>query len=289
MKTRNPWLYCGPAALALISVALWPLLRTFELAFTNSTLANLGEAHWVGLHNFVRLVHDSDWWFAVLHTVIFVLVSVTLETIFALAIAMVLNKRFPGRAIVTAAVLIPWAVPTVVSAKIWAWMFNDVYGVINKILVSAGAIDRPIAWLADQRFALLTVVVVDVWKTTPFLVLLILAGLQGVPASLYEAAKIEGVSAPRRFFHITLPLIRPALLVALIFRTMDALRVFDLPYVLTSNSRQTSVISTFARQQLIDFQDIGYGSGASVFIFAIIAVFMAIYLVLGRKHLGLAR
>jgi trehalose/maltose transport system permease protein len=289
MKTRNPWLFCLPAALVLISVALWPLLRTFLLSFTDAKLSELGAFHWVGARHFARLIQDPDWWQAVLNTVIFVVVSVTLETLLALAIALVLNREFPGRALLTAAVLVPWAIPTVVSAKIWSWMFNDVYGVINRVLLAAGVLNQPIAWLAEQKYALLTVVLVDVWKTTPFLVLLLLAGLRGVPRSLYEAARLEGASPPRMFFHITLPLIRPALLVALIFRTMDSVRVFDLPYVLTSNSRKTAVISTFARQQLIDFQDIGYGSAASVLIFLVIAMFMVVYLGPGRKHLGLAQ
>lgn len=289
MKHRRPWTFCFPAILILVSVAFFPLLRTFSLAFTDSSLANLGHARNIGLQNFSRLLEDPDWWQAVVNTVLFVVISVTLEAVLALGIALVLKRSFRGRALLTAVVLIPWAIPTVVSAKIWAWMFNDVYGVLNKVLLQLHLISTPIAWLADQHFSLLTVVLVDVWKTTPFLVLIVLAGLQGVPNSLYEAARIDGVSPMRAFWHITLPLIRPAILVALIFRTMDALRVFDLPFVLTSNSRRTAMISTFARQQLIDFQDIGYGSAASFLIFAVIAIFMSVYLVFGRKQLGLTR
>ena len=287
MKTSTVWFLIFPALAILVSVALFPLARTFYLAFTNSTLGNLGAAQSVGFDNFARLLKDSAWWQAVLNTIVFVIVSVTLEALLALVIALLLKRDFYGRSLLIAAVLIPWAIPTVVSAKIWAWMFNDVYGVINEILLKTGLIAAPIAWLADQRFSLLTVVLVDVWKTTPFLVLIVLAGLQSVPSSLYESAKMDGISPFRQFLHITLPLIRPALLVALIFRTMDALRVFDLPYVLTSNSRHTAVISTFARQQLIDFQDIGYGSAASFLIFAVISLFMAGYLAFGRRQLGL--
>lgn len=253
----NAWKYCLPAILVLLFVAVWPLLRTLYLSFTDATLGRMDSAKWVGFENYIYLFLDSHWWMSVWNTLLFTALSVSLETILGLIVALVLNSQFRGRMLLRTATLVPWAIPTVVSAKMWAWMFNDTYGVINATLMDLGWIASPIAWLANPDLALLTVVIVDVWKATPFMALLILAGLQSLPASIYEVARIEGISPIKRFIHITLPLIRPALAVAVIFRTLDALRVFDLPFVLTSNSRTTAVMSVYTRQQLIDFQEMG--------------------------------
>jgi trehalose/maltose transport system permease protein len=167
----------------------------------------------------------------------------------------------------------------------WAWMYHDQYGVLNAILLAIGIIDAPISWLADPNLSMAAVIATDVWKTTPFMALLILAGLQTVPQELYEAARLDGVHPVKVLFTITLPLIKPVLLVAVIFRTLDALRIFDLIYVMTSNSRETASVSVFARQQLVDFADVGYGSAASCLIFLMIAGFTLLYLRLGRLHL----
>ncbi|HYQ80088.1 MAG TPA: sugar ABC transporter permease, partial [Anaeromyxobacteraceae bacterium] len=165
------------------------------------------------------------------------------------------------------------------------WMFNDLYGVLNAVLLALGVIHAPLAWTADPSLALPAVIAVDVWKTTPFMALLSLAALQVLPAELYEAARIDGASPWRAFWTITLPLIRPALVVAVVFRTLDALRVFDLPYVLTGNNRHTASMAVFARQRLVDFQDVGAGSAASTFLFLIIAAFTALTLTAGRVRL----
>jgi trehalose/maltose transport system permease protein len=271
--------------MVLAGVAAWPLLRTIYFAFTDARLGD-PEWTWVGLQNFRALAGDSDWWRAVVNTVVFALVSVTLETVLGVAIALTLNAHLRGRGLLRAAVLVPWAIPTVVSAQMWNWMYNDLYGVVNAALLGLGVIDAPLAWTADPRLALPAVIAVDVWKTTPFMALLVLAALQLVPGEIYEAARIDGIPATKVFRKLTLPLIRPALLVAVIFRTLDALRIFDLPYVLTGNSRYTASMAVFARQQLVEFQDVGYGSAASTFLFAIIALFTAVYIVAGRVRLS---
>jgi trehalose/maltose transport system permease protein len=269
----------------LAGVAAWPLVRTIYFAFTDARLGD-PEWTWTGLANFRALWGDGEWWRAVLNTIVFALISVTLETVLGVAVALTLNANLRGRGLLRAAVLIPWAIPTVVSAQMWNWMYNDLYGVVNAALVGLGVIAAPLAWTADPQLALPAVIAVDVWKTTPFMALLVLAALQLVPGEIYEAARIDGVSATKVFFRVTLPLIRPALLVAVIFRTLDALRIFDLPYVLTGNSRFTASMAVFARQQLVEFQDVGYGSAASTFLFAIIALFTAIYIVAGRVRLS---
>lgn len=288
-RTRAAWWFLAPMLVVLALVAAWPLLRTIWLGFTDANLLRLDQARWVGLENFggkYGLVHDKVWWGAVRNTLWFTFLSVSIETVLGMIVALVLTRAFPGRGLVRAAVLIPWAIPTVVSAKMWSWMLNDQFGLINHVLLGLGIIDTPQAWTADPDLKMASVVLVDVWKTTPFMALLILAALQMLPKECYEAAKIDGIHPVRVFFKITLPLIRPALMVAVIFRALDAIRIFDLIYVLTGTSESTMTMSVYARQQLIEFQRVGYGSAASTLLFFIVALLTVIYVVVGRVKLG---
>src|SRR4029079_15726682 len=211
--------------------------------------------------------------------------SVAAEAVLGVGIALVLNAQFPGRALVRAAVLVPWAVPTIVSAKMWSWMLNDQFGIVHDLLLHVGLIHTPLAWTADPLLSMVTVIIVDVWKTTPFVALLVLAALQMIPRSAYEAARVDGASPLQQFWYLTLPLIRPALWVALVFRALDALRVFDLIYVLTPNSPDTMSMSSYARQQAIEFQDLGYGSAAATLLFLVIALAIVVITVAGRVRL----
>jgi trehalose/maltose transport system permease protein len=281
-RARSAWLFMAPMLVVLGLVAGWPLLRTIWFGFTDASLSDLSAAEFVGLINYVYLLQDPDWWNAVWNTFVFAAVSVTLETILGLGIALALDAHFRGRGLLRAAVLIPWAIPTVVSAQMWAWMFNDVFGVINHVLLAIGLIEAPIAWIASPDTALIAVIIVDVWKTTPFMALLLLAGLQMLPQECYESARVDGVHPIKVFLKVTLPLLKPALMVAIIFRVLDALRIFDLIYVMTGNNRDTMSMSVYARQQLVDFQDVGYGSAAATLLFLIIALFTVVYLTLGR-------
>jgi trehalose/maltose transport system permease protein len=281
-RVRSAWLFLLPMLIVLAMVAGWPLGRTIWFAFTDANLADLSAAQFVGPSNFVYLLTDPEWWHAVRNTLLFTAITITLETTLGLGVALALNAKFRGRGLLRAAVLIPWAIPTVVSAQMWSWMFNDVFGVINHIFMGLGLISAPIAWTASPDTAMAAVIIVDVWKTTPFMALLILAGLQMIPDEIYEATRIDGVHPVKVFFKVTLPLLKPALLVAVIFRALDALRIFDLIYVMTGNNTATMSMSVYARQQLVDFQDIGYGSAAATMLFAIIAVITAVYLTLAR-------
>ena len=281
-RVRSAWLFLAPVLVVLALVAGWPLLKTIAYGFTDASLIAPASARFIGLANFSYLLLDANWWSAVWNTVVFAVVSVALETLLGLVIALALNAHFPGRGGLRAAILIPWAIPTVVSAQMWSWMFNDVFGVINHVLTALGLIAQPIAWLASPDTALLAIILVDVWKTTPFMALLLLAGLQMLPNECYESARVDGVHPLKVFFRITLPLLKPALMVAIIFRLLDALRMFDLVYVMSGNSRDTMSMSVYARQQLIDFGDLGFGSAAATLIFAIIALFTVVYLTVAR-------
>ena len=284
-RRRSAYWMVLPMALVLAAVAGWPLARTIYFSFTDANLGNLESNQRVGLDNFRALGVDADWWNAVWNTVRFALLSVSIETVLGLVVALTLNAHLPGRGLLRAAVLIPWAIPTVVSAQMWNWMYNDLYGVLNHIFLGLGLIHAPLAWTANPSLALTAVVLVDVWKTTPFMTLLILAALQQVPLEIYEATRIDGVHPAKVFFRVTLPLIRAGLLVAIIFRTLDALRIFDLPYVLTGSSRVTASMAVFARQQLVEFSDVGYGSAAATFLFLIVGAFTAIYITAGQVRL----
>ncbi|MDM0044820.1 sugar ABC transporter permease [Variovorax dokdonensis] len=292
-RVRAAWTFLAPTLIVLALVAGWPLARTLWFGFTDAALDDLGAARFIGLANFLErdggewygVLADSVWWHAVWRTVWFAAVSVSLETVLGLVVALALNVRFPLRGVVRAAILIPWAIPTVVSARMWGWMLNDQFGILNHILMGLGLIDHPVAWTADPDLAMWAVVMVDVWKATPFMALLTLAALQMLPGDCYEAARVDGIHPVRVFFRVTLPLIRPALMVAVIFRALDALRVFDLIYVLTANSRDTQSMSVYARQWLVDFQEVGYGSAASTLLFLVIVLLTWTALVLGRVRL----
>ena len=287
-RARSAWLFVAPMLVVMVLVAGWPLGRTLWFSVTDADLKDLGAARFVGLDNYIGefgVLRDPDWWRAVGNTLWFAAISVAVETVLGTVVALVLDADFPGRSVVRAAVLVPWAIPTVVSAKMWAWMLNDQFGVINHLLLSTHILSQPLAWVADPSLALGSVIAVDVWKTTPFMALLILAALQMLPTDCYEAARVDGIHPVKVFFRVTLPLIRPALMVAVIFRALDALRIFDLIYVLTSNSRETMSMSVFARQQLVDFQQVGLGSAASTVLFFTVALCTALYITLGRVRL----
>jgi trehalose/maltose transport system permease protein len=293
-RVRTGWLFIAPMLFVTLLVAGWPLLRTIMLSFTNADLSDVGGGEFIGFENYIAnydgywggVLADPLWWRSVWNTLYFTVVSVSLETVLGLAIALVLNASFKMRGLVRAAVLVPWAIPTVVSAKMWGWMLHDQYGIINDMLLTVGLIDSPLAWTANQDLAMWAVIFADVWKTTPFMALLALAALQMLPSDCYDAAKVDGIHPVRVFFKVTLPLIKQPLMVAIIFRALDALRVFDVIYVLTSNSEATMSMSVYARQQLVDFSSVGYGSAASTVLFFIVALLTISYITLGRVRLG---
>ncbi|AHC73723.1 trehalosemaltose ABC transporter, permease protein [Candidatus Endolissoclinum faulkneri L5] len=284
------WLLLLPMLVGLLIVAVWPLSYTFFYAFTDASLSTLSNYTFIGFDNFwvndkgywYGLVADPLWWHSVWNTIVFAIGSVAIEILLGTIIALVMHTKFIGCSLFRAAMLIPWTIPTVVSAKIWTWMLHDQYGLINYLLIKLRLIANPIAWLADHNFTMLTVILVDSWKTSPFVAMLILAGLQMLPNDCYEAAKVDGIHPIKVFFGITLPLIRPALTVAVLFRLLEALRVFDVVYIMTGNAESTMTMSVYARQNLVDFQDLGYGSAASTMLFIVIFFIIVLCLAMMR-------
>jgi trehalose/maltose transport system permease protein len=276
-QRRLAWYLIVPAVFVVFLVIGYPLIQVLVYSVLKYKLDGVTPASFVGLSNYLFILTDPDFWLAVQNTLIFSVFSVTLECVLGLAVALVANSKFKGRSILRVAILIPWAIPTVVSSKIWAWMFNDIYGVVNVLLINFHLITQKIAFLATPATALPVIIAVDVWKTTPFMALLLLAGLGLIPGDLYEAAAIDGASKIRQFFSLTLPLVMPTLLVALIFRTLDALRVFDIFYVMVGGQGNMATMAIYNQQWLVSFLAAGVGSAASVIILVIIMVFVVLY------------
>jgi trehalose/maltose transport system permease protein len=261
-ERRTAYYMILPALLIIIAIAFFPIMYSVLLSVTSSTITGFGS--FVGAENYVEMFQNEDFWEGLKNTIIFTVASVALEFIIGLGIALAINRAFRGRGLVRAAVLVPWAFPTVISAVMWRLMFQDQIGVINEVANGIGLISEPI--LSDTTLLLLGAIFVDVWKTTPFMALLLLAGLQTIPGDVYEAARVDGANVMQRFFRITMPLLKGTILVAVLFRTLDAYRVYDLFWVMSGQqleSLSTFVFKSVRVSQLLFAQ----GNAASVFIF----------------------
>ncbi len=273
----------APAVALLAAGALYPVLAGAWMSLERIVLV-FHERRFIGLGNFRELVADDRFRAALGHTAYFTAVAVAAELLLALPLAMLLDRARRGRGLLRALVLVPWAIPTAVSAKLWAWLLEPGYGLFA--LLWPGP---PLNWLGEPALALHAAILLDVWKTTPFVAFLLLAGLQSIPAELYAAAEVDGAS-PREIFHwVTLPLLRPAVLLALLFRSLDAFRVFDAVYVLTGGgpANATETLSVYAYKTLVHAGDFGYGAAISVATFACVAVLSLVLfamLVRGRQE-----
>ena len=281
-QTRLAWLLLVPSLAVVAVVAIYPLGKTVYQSFTDQEFLQLEPTRWVGLENYRDLWHDAIFRGAVWKTVEFTLITVGFEFALGLAIALVVNSSFKGRGVMRAVMLVPWAIPTVVAAQMWKWMLDDTFGVVNDAGRRLHLLSHSHAWISDPSTALAAVCAVDIWKTTPFVALLLLAGLQVIPGDLYEAADVDGASQLQQFRYITLPLLAPAILVTLIFRTLDALRVFDVFYVFFGNRLDTQTMAIYNQDTIVGTGHVGYGAAISVAIFLIIAVFVVIYVTFMR-------
>jgi ABC-type sugar transport system permease subunit len=270
-EQRTAWLLVAPALGSILLIAMFPLGWTIWESMHQHDLRMpwLGRP-FVGLSNYATVVGDARFWGAIGHTAFFAFASIVLELALGLVLALAMNRAFRGRGVVRAAVLLPWAIPTVVAALLSRFMFESPWGVVDVLLTRAGLVDKPVVWLAGAHIAWVPLILADVWKTTPFVALLLLAGLQNIDRELYEAASIDGASAWWQLRRITLPLLKPAIVVALIFRTLDAFRVFDLVYVLTGGGPGTSTepIALYTFNTLLQNLEFGYGAALSVVVFA---------------------
>jgi trehalose/maltose transport system permease protein len=280
-QTRLAWILLAPSLLVVAVVALIPLSQTVAQSFTNARLASARPVSFVGLQNYITLVQDVDFLHSIWVTVQFTVITVAIEFVLGLGIALVVNSNFKGRGFMRAAMLVPWAIITVVSAQMWKLMYNDIYGVVNDLLVDKlHILSSNIAWVSDPNTSIPAIAAIDIWKTTPFVALLLLAGLQVIPGDIYEAARVDGANAIQQFWRLTLPLLRPAVAVTMIFRTLDSLRVFDVFYVMFGSRPDTMTMAIYAQQEIVTFSLMGYGSTVAIAIFVVIGVFVVAYVTL---------
>lgn len=272
------WWLITPALLVLILVFAYPIGRAFWLSLFEQNLGTELTAEFNGLGNYARLFGDGRFWRSLWNTSVFTIVSIVLELILGMAIALVLDKSFRGRGLVRTAALIPWALPTAVMGLAWAWIFNDQFGVVNDILGRIGLISEPITWLGDPFRAMLALIIADVWKTTPFIAIILLAGLQSISSDLYEAHSIDGANPIQSFFQITLPLLAPQILIALLFRFAQAFGIFDLVQVMTGGgpAGATEMVSIYIYATVRRYLDFGYGAALVVVTFLLLIIAVAI-------------
>jgi ABC-type sugar transport system permease subunit len=291
-ERRLAWSFTAPALAIILLVALFPLGWTVWESMHQHDLRMpwLGRP-FVGLGNYLTIAQDQRFWLSLVHTTFFAIATIALELTFGLVLALAMNRVIHARGAIRAAVLLPWAIPTVVGGLLTRFMFEGQTGIVNSSLLELHVIGQPIVWFVQSGSAWVPVILADVWKTTPFVALLLLAGLQNIDGELYEAAATDGASGWWQLWHITLPLLKPALLVALIFRTLDAFRVFDLIYVLTGGGPGTSTepISMYAFNALLQNLEFGYGAALSVVIFLVTFGLALLYIRGLRVDLGEAR
>ena len=269
LRARLAFWLLAPALLFVAALGAFPVISQFALSFADFNLKFPEERGLAGVGNYTRLLSDAVFWSDLWHTTYFTVVSVGLEVTLGLGAALLLNRVIRGRTAMNSALIVPWALPTVVAATMWSLLLNDRVGLVNSVLERVGLMREPIVWLGP-KLAMVSVIAADVWKTTPFVAIILLAGLKSIPQQYYEAAALDGAGKWAVFRSITLPLLKPFIAVAILFRTMDAFRIFDLVWVLTGGASGTETLSVYIYRVLFRYADLGYGSTMTVALFAII-------------------
>lgn len=272
------WMMLFPALLVLSLIFIYPIGRAFWLSWFTENLGTQLEPVFSGLGNYQRMLGDGRFWQSLWNTSVFTVISVFIELLLGLGVALVLNKSFWGRGVVRTVAIIPWALPTAIMGLAWAWIFNDQYGVVNDILLRLGLIDTGINWLGTPTLAMIALIIADVWKTTPFISIILLAGLQSISVDLYEAHRLDGASPWQSFTQITLPLLMPQILIALLFRFAQSFGVFDLVQVMTGGgpAGSTETVSIYIYSTVMRYLDFGYGAALVVVTFLLLVLAVAI-------------
>jgi multiple sugar transport system permease protein len=270
-ETRLGWLLCAPAVLAMLVVTAYPILYSVWLSLFRYDLRFPEEREFVGLENYASVLGSEVWWQSLVNTMIITVGSVSVELILGFGFALIMHRATFGRRTVRTSLLVPYGIITVVAALAWRFAFDPTTGFVNALL----DLDR--AWLTERGSAFFVIIMTEIWKTTPFMALLLLAGLTLVPIDLLHAARVDGANALQRFIRITLPLMRPAILVALLFRTLDAFRIFDTVFVQTRGAQGTETVSIVGYKTLITRLNLGLGSTVSVLIFVCVILIALIF------------
>ncbi len=284
-EQRTGWILMLPALLLLLFVFAYPIARAFWLSFFTRNLGTELQPVFTGLDNYARMVGDGRFWQSFSTTIVFTTASVVSELLLGLAIALVLNQRIFARGLVRTSAILPWALPTALIGLAWAWIFNDQFGVVNDILRRLGLIQTGINWLGEPTLAMIALVFADIWKTTPFISILLLAGLQSISPDLYEAHAIDGATPWQSFRQITLPLLLPQILIAVLFRFAQAFGIFDLIQVMTGGGPggATEVVSLYIYSTVMRYLDFGYGAALVVVTFLLLVAVVAIASLLLNK------
>ncbi|MDT8385875.1 MAG: sugar ABC transporter permease [Thiogranum sp.] len=269
---RLGWLLCAPAVIAMLLVTAWPMLYALWLSMFRYDLRFPAEREFIGFDNYVAVLGSEVWWQALSNTLFITVASVAVELVLGFVFALIMHRAIIGRRLVRTSLLVPYGIITVVAAMSWRFAFDPTTGFINALLGLEGA------WLAERGSAFFVIIQTEVWKTTPFMALLLLAGLTLVPDDLLRAARVDGANAVQRFFRVTLPLMRPVIMVALLFRTLDAFRIFDTVFVQTRGSQNTESLSIVGYNTLITRLNLGLGSAVSVLIFLSVLAIAAMYI-----------
>ncbi|MDW8845191.1 sugar ABC transporter permease [Erwinia sp. MMLR14_017] len=280
-EQRQAWVLLAPMLIVMGLLTAWPLLRTIWLSFTDAALiGNGGEVNYVGIENYLYALTDPDFLSSLWRTLYFTVASVLLEGIIGVLVALLLNQKFYGRSVLRVLVILPWALPTIVNAMMWRLNFNPDYGSINALLTQWGIIDGYRSWLGSPDSALNAVMLADVWKNYPLVTLLTLAAMQSIPDDLFEAARLDGASAFRRFRAITFPAIVGPLSVALVLRTIDAFKIFDIIYVMTRGGPvdSTKTLSFFVYQESFSYLRAGSGAAYAILMTLMCSVLIALYM-----------
>jgi multiple sugar transport system permease protein len=258
----------------LAAVVVYPMLRTVTLSFVHENLATGFHTEFAGLDNFARIIIDSRLRNSLWTTTLFTLVSVAGEFLIGLLLALSIESLKKWRNVARVILLVPWTLPTAVIAVLWAWIFNDQFGVLNAVLMRLGFIDSAIAWLGQPATAMSAIILADMWKTTPFVFVILFAGLQNIPRDLYEAIEIDGGGAWARFRYVTWPHLLPFVFVAMIFRIVQAFAIFDLVWVMTGGGPggATETVSIYTYQTYMRYLDFGYGSALAIMTVALLAI-----------------
>jgi trehalose/maltose transport system permease protein len=272
-ERRLGWMLCAPAVFAMLLVTAYPIAYAVVLSLQDVDLRFPEEGGFVGLDNYTAVLGSELWWQDVFNTLFVTVISVSAELVLGMAIALVMHRAIFGRGAIRTSVLIPYGIVTVVAAFSWQFAFAPDTGFVNTLPLIAD--DK--AWFGDRFSSFAVIIMAEVWKTTPFMALLLLAGLTTIDDGLYEAAKVDGANAVQRFFRITLPLIKPAILVALLFRTLDAFRIFDTIFIMTRGAQDTESVSILGYNQLISRLNLGLGSAVSVLIFIAVLIIAFIF------------
>lgn len=271
-EQRLAWLLCAPAVSAMLLVTAYPIGYSLWLSLFRYDLRFPGERRFIGLDNYLSVLSAPAWWEALGNTLLITASSVAIELVLGLLFALVMHHALLGRRVIQASLLVPYGIITVVAAMSWRFAFDPTIGFVNALSGLEGA------WLAARWSALLVIIQTEIWKTTPFMALLLLAGLTQVPGDLLRAARVDGANALQRFFRVTLPLLRPVIMVALLFRTLDAFRIFDTVFVQTRGAQGTETVSILGYNTLITRLNLGLGSAVSVLIFLCVLAIAALYI-----------